>query len=166
MIVLRLDPLPQHHLDPGIHAEELIIVVPDVSPLPKGFDTVRERVRHLQVTVFAPELAVFSLVHVVVQDAEVANLLDLSTRFLVIAIDERLRDATEWEEANEPARARDDEMDAGGFQRLDEAARQAECDDILVPDLASAAGCEFDDPRLVQCLPIDCIAQLFYCLFV
>ena len=40
------------------------------------------------------------------------------------------------------------EMDAGGFQRLDEAAGQTHRDAVLVPDLPPAAGLELEHARL------------------
>src|SRR5690606_28946965 len=105
----------------------------------KRVDTVRKRVRHFHVSILAPKVAVVSFSHMIVQDDEVANPLDLITCFVIVLIDQRLRDAAKRKKMNESAHTGDDEVNARGLQRLYEAARQAERNNVFIPHSASVA---------------------------
>ena len=53
-----------------------------------------------------------------------------------------------------------DQVDAGRFKRLDEAARQAERDAVLVPHFPPLAGLVADQPRFGEHFAFDCVEQL------
>ena len=57
-----------------------------------------------------------------------------------------------------------DEMNAGGFQWLNEAARQAKRHAVLAPHLLATTGLVTDQARFGQWLPIDMAKQIFLCL--
>src|SRR5688572_23834227 len=84
----------------------------------------------------------------VVKDDEVADLFDLEAHFIVVLIDERLRHAAEGEEVDQPRDAGHDQMDAGGFEWFEEAARQSKRDHVLAPRLAAPPGAELDHSGL------------------
>src|SRR5690606_17891236 len=166
VIAFRFDALSHHYLYPRVLTEEFIRIAPYVSPLSKRVDTARKRVRDLHVAILAPKLTVVSLGHMVVQDDEVANLLDLVACFLVVMIDQRLRDAAKRKETNEPAYSGNDEVNACGLQRLDETASQPKCNDVFVPDSTPVSRLESYDSRLFDRRTFDRAQQLVYRLIV
>ena len=95
-------------------------------------------------------MGTLALVGVVVQDDEVAHLLQFRAADRVVAVDEALAYSFGREHLDQPHDGGDAQMDAGGFQRLDEAAGQAGRDDVLVPGLEPAAGAEAQQHRLLD----------------
>src|SRR5690606_36172192 len=90
---------------------------------------------------------------------EIADAFQLALRLIVEAIGQRGVDAAERERLDQPRHAGHDRMDAGRFERFDEAARKAERDAILVPDLAAAPGAETDQARLGDELSFEPLEQ-------
>ena len=84
MKVLRRHALAEHDLCPRVHAEEFAVGLPGVCALPEQGQALRQRVGHLHVAAVAPEAAVVALGGVVVEDDEVANVLDLGPCVAVV----------------------------------------------------------------------------------
>ena len=87
---------------------------------------VAQRVRNVHGAASAPERRVLTPCHMVVQHDEVADVLDLVVGLPVVFIDVRLTYSVARKHLHEPHDAALDQVDAGGFQRLDEAAGKAD----------------------------------------
>src|SRR5690606_22106122 len=147
VVVLGHHALSEHAVGPGIEAEQLVLPLPRVAGLAEHLDALGQARRQLH---FAALLAagLVALVEVVMQHDEVADVFQLLAADLVVAVHRRLADALEGEELHQAGHCAQGQVDAGGLQRLDEAARQAERNHVLVPGLAPASGAERDDPRV------------------
>jgi hypothetical protein len=77
----------------------------------------------------------------------------------VVLVDVRLTYSIPRKHLHEPDDAALDQVDAGGFQRLDEAARKSYCNTVAAPGLAALPGPELDDARLGEHLAFDIVQQ-------
>ena len=77
MMLLRLDSLPQHDLDPGVLGEQFVRHAEHAAGLAEQLDPVPQRVGDLHGAAGAPERRVLAARHVVVQHDEIADVLDL-----------------------------------------------------------------------------------------
>ena len=89
-------------------------------------------------------------------------MLDLVVGLPVVFVDVRLADAVPRKHLHEPHDAALDQVDAGRFQRLDEAARKADGNAVAVPGLAALARPELDDARLGEHLAFDVGQQALF----
>jgi hypothetical protein len=87
---------------------------------------------------------------VIVQNQEVAYRLDVRGENTVELFDGFGVTVTGRKERQKFGNATLDQMNAGRFQRLEEAARQADGDHVLVPGLAPPSGEKADQPRFGQ----------------
>ena len=94
----------------------------------------------LMVRAVLPEFGIVALRGLVVEDDEVADVLEQSLHPPVVLVALDRVEALVGEQASGSADAALDEVDAGRFQRLDEAARKAERDDVAVPGELAPAG--------------------------
>ena len=93
MMLLRHDALAEHDLDPGVLGEQLVRHAEHAAGLAEQVDAMLERRRNVHVAAGAPERRVLAIRHVVVQDDEVADVLDLGIRLLIVLVDVGLLDA-------------------------------------------------------------------------
>ena len=93
------------------------------------------------------------------EDDEVADVLEQVLHLLVIFVALDRVEALVREERDQLGDAALDEMDAGRFERLDEAARQAHRDDVAVPGLLAAAGGEGEAARVRERLALEIVEQ-------
>ena len=121
-----------------------------------------QRVRDVHGATGAPERRVLAAGHVVVQHDEIADVFDLVVGLAVVFVDVGLADAVAREHLHQPHDAALDQVDAGRFQRLDEAAGQADGDAVASPGLAPLAGPELDDARLGEHLAFDVGQQALF----
>src|SRR5690606_8046828 len=149
MVVLWHHALAEHAVGPRIQPEQLVLALPGVAGLAEHLDPLGQARRQFHLPALLPQRLV-ALVEVVVQHDEITHVLQLLAVDLVVAVHRRLADALEREELHQAGDRAQGQVDAGGLQRLDEAARQAEGDHILVPGLEPAPGAERDDPRVTQ----------------
>jgi hypothetical protein len=89
------------------------------------------------------------------EDDEVAHVLEHVLHLPIIFVPLDRVEAPVGEQSEQLGDAALHEVDAGRFQRLDEAARQAERDDVRVPGEAAAAGGEAEVPRLGERLRLE-----------
>ena len=134
-------------MGPGIQAEQLVLALPGMAALAELGDARSKLVRQIHLAAAAPERLV-ALVEVVVQDDEVADVLHLLAADLVVAVDQRRGDAIGREQGQQARHRTEGQVDAGRLQRFEEAARQADGDDVAVPALAAATGQEADQARV------------------
>jgi hypothetical protein len=111
-----------------------------LGALAEQFDALGQAVGNVHRPAAIPERTVGPLGQLVVQDDEVADLLQLVDGLLVVAVDHRVADAGEREQLHQPRDPDHDQVDRGRLQRFDEAAGQAQGDAVLVPGLEPAAG--------------------------
>src|SRR5688572_26836317 len=150
MIAFGRDALTQHHLRPGIDAEQLSLVLPGVGALLEHFYAARQGRWNEHAPAVTPERAVVPFDRVIVQYQKITYRLELSQHFLVVLIDEGLHDPVEGKQAHQARDPRHDEMDAGRFEWLEKSTREAQRHDVLVPGFQAPAGAELDHPRLGQ----------------
>ena len=105
-------------------------------------DLLGEAVRDGHRIAVAPERRVFALSCLVVEDHEVADALDLIDRLLVVLVDVDLREIPAGKHADQLGDAGLDQVDAGRFQRLQEAAGQANRDHVALPEALATTGRE------------------------
>ena len=101
-----------------------------------------------------PEGRVIALGRVVVQDDEVAHLLELGLRAGVETVDIGLFETGAREHLQQFGDAGLDQVDRGRFQGFDEARGQADGDAVLHPGLFAPPGDEADQPRIGQRLAV------------
>ena len=150
MVALRRDALPQHDLDPGVLREQFVGHAEHAPGLAEELDAVAQAGRDLHAAAAPPEGRVGAVRDLVVQHDEVADVLDLVARLAVVLGHVGGADALGREGLQQPHDAALDEVDAGGLQRLDEAAGQADGHAVAAPGLVPLAGRELDEPRLRQ----------------
>ena len=102
-----------------------------------------------------PERRVVALGGRVMQHEEVADFLELDARQRVEFVDGRLIEPVAREHEQQPRDRGEHQVDAGRFERLEETAREAERDAILLPDLLAPPGHETQRPRRVQRLAVE-----------
>src|SRR6202044_3272598 len=95
----------------------------------------------------------------VVQDQEVPNALVFGPENLVVAIDFSAAEIAIGEQRQKHGNAALNEVNAGGFQRLEEARRQADRNTVLAPEALAPAGGELQLERVGQCLTLDARQQ-------
>src|SRR5437588_9663563 len=88
------------------------------------------------------------VVQVIVQDDEIAHVLVLGRGRLVELRAPVIAIAVVREKKNQTLNVGLDQVDRRGFERLEEAARQAEANYIMAPELTSTAGDEADGARI------------------
>ena len=75
----------------------------------------RQRVGDIHVSAIDPELAIRSLVYLVVKDDEVTNFLELNLRLAIELINLGLSDPVMWEMLNKASQTRLNQVNTGGF---------------------------------------------------
>ena len=155
MMTARLQPLAQHDLQPGVDLEQLARRLEQVAAFAEQGDALGQAVGDLHLAHAVPERAVGPFGQLVVQDDEVADLLQLVIGQAVVALDHGGADPVEREQLHQPADPDHDHVDRGGLQRLDEAAGQTQRHDVLIPGLAPLAGAVADQARRDQGLTLD-----------
>ncbi|MDQ1091637.1 hypothetical protein QE400_001050 [Xanthomonas sacchari] len=78
----------------------------------------------------------------------------------VVQLHQRRADGVGWEQLDQAHHGADGQVDAGRFQRLDEAAGQAQGHHVLVPRLQPAPAAERHQPRIPQRWAVDIAQQL------
>jgi hypothetical protein len=116
---------------------------------------VAQRIGNLHVAAAAPERRVLPIGDFVVEDDEVADVLDLRLVLLVVLVDIGLADTHGRKHLQQAKNAALDQVDAGRFQGFEKTAGQADRDTISVPGLATLARLELDDPGFGQRLALD-----------
>src|SRR5579863_511105 len=106
------------------------------------FDSLLQAVRLRNVAAIAPEVAFVALRCTVVQDQEVPHTLVFGPKYLVVAVDFGASEIAIGEQRQQHGNAALDEVNAGGFQRLEEARRQTDRNTVPVPEAFAAAGGE------------------------
>ena len=89
------------------------------------------------------------------EDQEVADALDLEIGLAVVFVAQRLRNRKGGEQLHQPGDGGLDHVDAGRFERFQEAARQAQRDDVAVPRALAAPGDEAKVAGVGLCLALD-----------
>ena len=110
----------------------------------------RQRVGDIHISAVDPELAVRSLVDLVVKNDEVTNLLKFNLRLTIELVNFGLSDTVMREMLHKASQARLNQMNTGGFKRLEEAACQAKRDNIFIPLFFSSTRFEGDVSGLCQ----------------
>ena len=159
MVLLRRDALAEHHLDPGVLAEQLDGQLEHPPGLAEQFDAVAQRVWYVHRPALAPEVGVRAVRHMVVQDDEIAHVFHLEAHLAVELVDVRLADAGVGEHLQQAHHAALDQVDAGGLQRLDEAGGKPHRHAVLVPMAVPLAGDEAQHPRFGEQLALDVAEQ-------
>src|SRR5688572_2889837 len=160
VMLLRLDSLAQHDLDPGILGEQFVGNAEHAPGLAEQFEPVPQCVGNLHGTATAPERRVLAARHVIVEHDEIPDVLELVVGLVVVFVDVRLTDAVARKHLHQADDAALDEMDAGGLEGFDEATGQSDGDTVASPGLAALPRAELDDPRLEERLALD-IGQQF-----
>ena len=114
------------------------------------FDLMVQRIRNRHVGAVAPEFGVVASGQLVMHDDEVAHRFVSNGHVAVEFVDQLGAAVALREQRNELAHGRLDQVDAGRFERLDEAGRQADRHTILDPRFAPAPGHEAQLARLSQ----------------
>src|SRR5690606_36762257 len=117
--------LAEHAVSPGTESEQLVLPLPRVAGLAEHLDPLGQARRQLHFAALLPQRLV-ALVEVVMQHDEISNVLQFLAADLLEAVRRRLADALEGEELHQAGHRALGQVDAGGLQRLDEAARQAQ----------------------------------------
>src|SRR6185312_12513846 len=144
--------------DPTRLGEGATVIERDRAAGFEQFDLVTQSIGNGHVPAVAPELPV-TTARVVMQDDEVTDRLIAAPHQPVVFIRKLRFETAVREELDEPADAGLDEMDAGGFERLEETAREPKGHAVSLPTLAPAAGSEFDQPGGAQRLPIEIVEK-------
>ena len=118
-----------------------------------------EGIRQGHLAAVLPHLFV-ALVGVVVQGDEVTHVLQFATANIVVALDQRIRDAFGREQLILQHHRAHRQVDAGRFQRFDEATGQAQRHHVLVPGLEPATGAELHLPWVPDRLGANIVEQL------
>src|SRR5438309_1170515 len=95
-----------------------------------------------------PERIAGSARDLVVGDDEVSHILIFGVRLKVILLDVGSRESRGWEHREKPVDRGLNEMNAGRLERLEEAGREANRDDVLVPRLEPPTGSEAHRSRV------------------
>src|SRR5262245_58892080 len=93
------------------------------------------------------------------QDDEIPNARVLEIRALVEMIDVGLAEFARREVPQQSLNRRLNQMNAGGFQRLEKTAGETHSDAVLVPDLLALAGRELDVARIGARLAVEISLQ-------
>ena len=116
----------------------------DSARFTKQLDLVAQAVGHGHLAAGVPEALADPVVQVIVQDDEIAHVLVLGRGRLVELRAPVVAVAVVREQQNQALNVGLNQVDRRGFERLQEAARQAEANHVVAPELASTAGDEAD----------------------
>jgi hypothetical protein len=134
IVAARNDPLPQEDLDPALLGEEFVVLAEHPAVGGEEVHLPPQRRGDLHVAAMAPEgrVVAVALGGLVVQDDEVADALVFEVALAIEFVDSGRIETGVRQQANHPDHSRLDQVQAGGLQRLQEAAGQADGDAILV----------------------------------
>src|ERR1700688_1412678 len=146
--------LSQQHRQPVAGGEQFEVIVHDPAGLPELIDLVVERVGNRHRLALAPEGCVVPSRRLVVQNHEVPDPFVFIDGPAIVFIDQAGCEVPLREQIQEVSQPLLHQMDAGGLERLHEAAGEAECNAVLVPELPAPAGGEAQEPRLGERRPV------------
>ena len=158
MIAPWFDSLPHHHLNPGIDPEQFIRPLMRHCRFAEQSDSRGDAVGDRHIATTTPERRIVSIGELVVHDQEIAHMLPFPASLIVEPVRERRCEAIEGEQLDQPRHPDHDQVDAGGFERLQESARQAQRNAIALPR-GPKAGSVSDQPRIEQRRAVDQIEQ-------
>jgi len=129
-------------------------ILESVGRILEQSDPLCERVWQRDLSEVAPKVLA-ALIQPIMKHDEVADAFDFAARLKVEALGDRAALAAKGESLQQPRHCDHDQVNAGGFERLDEAARQSDRYTVLDPHLSAIAGLEADQPRLDQDIALD-----------
>ena len=153
-MIARPHPLPVEHGEPARVAEQLVARQHDPARGTEVRDLLGERIRDRHGLPLLPHRLGTARRGVIVQDQEVAHVEHFLPEHAVELSRQQRRAIGRGEERQQLGNAALDQVDAGRFQWFEEAARQADRDDIGAPRLASHAGREADQARIGERRPV------------
>jgi len=155
MICLGPDSLADHHCQPARFGEQFLVLANDAPGAAKDVDLVRQAVRRFERPAIVPEVGVVALRRAIMQHQEVADIDVFLHRELVVTVDLHLVEAARRKPGHQSRDAGLDQVDAGGFKRLEESAGKADRDHVLYPGFPAMAGEETERARVGQRLSIE-----------
>ena len=147
--------LPQHHRHPAGHIEQLRPFAENPRVQPPHLQLARQAFGHLHVADIAPELRVVALGGLVMQDDEIAHVIEQLAHAAVVLVALQRADRLAGKQREQPRDAVLDQVDAGRFERLHEARRKPDGDDIVDPALFAAARWRSASARFGQRLAVE-----------
>src|SRR5207247_6063228 len=133
IVVPGNDALPQHHLQPTLLREELVVLPEDPAVTAKQIDLHPQSVGDLHAAAVIPERRVVALGGLVMDDDEVPDALVLEVRPPVELVDVDGIEAARGEEPGGADDGRLNEVSASGLARLEAAARKPERHEVRPP---------------------------------
>jgi hypothetical protein len=146
----RPKPLPPHHLQPARDVEQLLVEAHDTPGRLEQLKLLLQRVRDVHVPAIAPEFRVLARGDMVVQDQEIADRVKLEIHLPIEFVHECPIAMPVGKERDQLRNTDLNEVYAGRLERLQEPARQAEGNTVLLPDLPTLARHEAQLARLCQ----------------
>jgi hypothetical protein len=143
--------LAEQHGEPAVAREEAVLEVGHVAARVEQAQLVAQAGRQLVVAHVIPQRLAEAPIGGVVQDQEIADTFVEAVRKPVEFAHQALVDATCLGRGQQAQHVLDgllDQEQAGGLQRLEEAAGEPERHAIALPGLRAAAGAEFQQARL------------------
>src|SRR5689334_17201060 len=152
----HLESLAEQHLDPAVFGEQLLGVVLEEAPgRTEQVETLLERVGYVHLPHMIPERVSAAPRHLVMGDDEVTHVLIFGARLEIIFVHVRRRETCGRKHRQKPVYAGLNQVDAGRLKRLEEARREADGDDVLVPRLEPASGPEPHRPGIGRGLAVE-----------
>ncbi len=143
--------LSEHDRDPARVRKQLALVAQKTSAFGEQRQPSLQRLRGSHVPAVTPERLV-ALVGVVVQDEQVAHLLEILLHPAVVFVAKNRRLRSVGKQRDEAADALPDEVQRRRFQRLEKTRRETDGDAVLLPEFLAMAGREADEPRRYPCI--------------
>ncbi|PAV70131.1 hypothetical protein WR25_17275 [Diploscapter pachys] len=148
-------PLAQAHRDPARHAEQIVTLAEQPPLAAPQLQLAGQAVRQRHGADAIPEWRVGPPGLGIMQDDEVADVLVQIVQLAVEFVAFGRVEARVGEHRDDPLNARLDQMDAGRFERFDEAARQPQRDDVAVPALPPPSRGEAQAAGIAQRLALE-----------
>mmetsp|Transcript_41415 Transcript_41415/g.97023 ORF Transcript_41415/g.97023 Transcript_41415/m.97023 type:complete len:210 (-) Transcript_41415:207-836(-) len=144
MVRPRPDALTMHDLQPANLGEQLVTLAVNTPVTFEEPHTVRQRLRDLHGAAIVPKWRVGALCSLVMQDDEVAYPFEFQRHQAVVFVAVSVVDAARREIGKQMAYAHLDQVNAGGLERLQEAAGQTDGDNVAIPRTMTFPSQELD----------------------
>src|SRR5260221_7363470 len=133
VVSTRDDPLSQHNLDPAVLLKQFFVAAEHTSCFAEELDLLGQGLRDRHLGNSAPKVAVLPIGRLIVKNDEIADLQHILPLLIIDLDDVALTDSRHWKHPDQPEHGALDQMNAGRFQRLHKAARQADRDAVADP---------------------------------